>query len=49
MSMKTGHMSLYKICFLISVAVCNYALMTVTISCVWLIKQRRKHENKKDN
>ena len=49
MSMKTGHMSLYKICFLISVAVCNYALMTVTISCVWLIKQRRKHENKEDN
>lgn len=23
-SMKTGHMSLYKICFLISVAACNY-------------------------
>ena len=49
MSMKTGHMSLYKICFLISVAACNYALMTVTLSCVWLIKQRRKHENKEDN
>ena len=48
-SMKTGHMSLYKIFFLISVAACNYTLMVVTLSCVWLIKQRRKHENKDDN
>lgn len=44
MSMKTGHMSLYKICFIISVAVCNYTLMVVTLSCVWFIKQRRKHK-----
>ena len=49
MSMKTGHMSLYKICFLISVAACNYTLMVVTFSCVWFIKQRRKHKNKEDN
>lgn len=49
MSMKTGHMSLYKICFLISVAVCNYTLMIVILSCVWFIKQRKKHENKEDN
>ena len=45
MSMKTGHMSLYKICFLISVAACNYTLTVVTFSCVWFIKQRRKHKN----
>ena len=48
-SMKTGHMSLYKICFLISVAACNYTLTVVTFSCVWFIKQRRKHKNKEDN
>lgn len=48
-SMKTGHMSLYKICFLISVAACNYTIMFITLSCVWFIKQRRKHENKENN
>lgn len=48
-SMKTGHMSLYKICFLISVAACDYTIMFVTLSCVWIIKQRRKHENKENN
>lgn len=48
-SIQTGHMSLYKICFLISVAACNYTIMFVTLSCVWFIKQRRKHENKEDN
>ena len=47
--MKTGHMSLYKICFLISVAACNYTIMFITLSCVWFIKQRRKHENKENN
>jgi hypothetical protein len=47
--MKTGHMSLYKICFLISVAACNYTIMFITLSCVWFIKQRRKYENKEDN
>lgn len=49
MSMKTGHMSLYKICFLISVAACDYTLMIVILSCVWFIKQRKNHENKEDN
>lgn len=47
--MKTGHMSLYKICFLISVAACNYTIIFITLSCVWFIKQRRKHENKENN
>jgi hypothetical protein len=48
-SMKTGHMSLYKICFLISVSACNCTIMFITLSCVWFIKQRRKYENKEDN
>ena len=48
-SMKTGHMSLYKICFLISIATFTCTLMFVTLSCVWFIKQRRKHENKENN